>query len=125
MMRSTETWQGRPNLAAVVATAASIASGPHPKNMTSADVGPYASLRAGDATGLDAAALVEERDANRRAVAPAQDLENRKRTPEQRIVAVCRPDHDELPGSGCRGNCRRRHREHVVLGRQPVVGDHF
>ena len=39
-------------------------------------------------------------------------------------MAVARLDHDELAGRGGRGDFGRGEREHVVVGRQPPVGDH-
>ena len=72
----------------------------------------------------DADALVEDRDARAAAVRVAQDLEDGKRTPQQRIEAARRLDHHELAGRGERGDVRRAEREHVVVGRQPPVRDH-
>ena len=70
--------------------------------------------------GADADAFVQQRDADRRAVRVAQDLEDRERPPQQRIRCRARLDHHELPGLRERRDLRRREREHVVVARQPA-----
>ena len=54
----------------------------------------------------------------------ADDLEDRKRAPQQRIPAPLRTQHHELPGPGRGRDLRRRQLEDVVARRQPRVLQH-
>ena len=73
----------------------------------------------------DADALAQNRDASRCPAGVAQHFEHRKGAAQERIVAA-RPalTITNCPGRGG-GDRRRREREHVVVGRQRVIRDHF
>jgi hypothetical protein len=67
----------------------------------------HAGLDARQQRRAGADSLVENRDARRPAAGVAEDLEDRERTPEQRILSARRLDHHELTRPRACGNLRR------------------
>ena len=68
--------------------------------------------------------LVEHADRPHRPEIVAQHLEHRERPPQHRIGAAGGLEHHELARLGERTDLRRFERQHVVVARQPDVGDH-